>query len=293
MAKAGKRGAIAVLAVLAVLLVFFLGSMYTVREDEYAVVTKFGKITAVKSEAGLSFKIPFVEQVRTVPKTMQLYDLAPSDVITRDKKSMIADDYILWRVTDAKRFTQTLSASVTAAQDRVSVATYNATKSIISSMSQDEVIEARGEKLTDLITEESNSDLGNYGIVIEKAAIKSMDLPDDNKDAVYERMISERQNIAASYKAQGEANAQKIRNDTDRQVAVMEANAKRDALITTAEGEAEYMKKISEAYDTQEKQSFYSFIRGLDALKASMSGEEKTVILNRDSDLVKVLYGEK
>ncbi len=288
--KTGAKIGIGALIVIAVIVLF--GSMFTVREDEYAVVTKFGKIVAVHDNAGLSFKLPFVEQVRSVPKTTQIYDLAPSDVITKDKKSMIADDYILWRVTDAKKFTQTLNASVTSAQDRVSVATYNATKSIISSMNQDEVIESRGDKLTEMITSESNSDLGSYGIVIETAAIKSLDLPDDNKDAVYERMISERNNIAASYKAQGEANAQKIRNETDRDVAVMQADAEKQAAITIAEGEAEYMKKISEAYDTDDKQEFYSFLRGLDALKESLSGKNKTIILNRDSELVKVLYGE-
>ena len=287
--KMGMKIGIPVVIVLAAIILF--GSLFTVREDEYIVVTKFGKIVSVHDQAGLKFKLPFVEQVRSVPKTTQIYDLAPSDVITKDKKSMIADDYILWRVTDAKKFTQTLNASVTSAQDRVSVATYNATKSIISSMSQDEVIEARGEKLTDLITSESNSDLGSYGIVIETAAIKSLDLPDDNKDAVYERMISERNNIAASYKAQGEANAQKIRNETDRNVAIMQANAEKQAAITVAEGEAEYMKKIAEAYDTEDKQEFYSFLRGLDALKESLKGKNKTVILNKDSELVKVLYG--
>ena len=288
--KTGTKIGIGTILVLALIVLF--GGLFTVREDEYGVVTKFGRIVAVHDQAGLKFKLPFVEQVRSVPKTTQIYDLAPSDVITKDKKSMIADDYILWRVTDAKKFTQTLNASVSSAQDRVSVATYNATKSIISSMNQDEVIESRGERLTELITNASNSDLGSYGIVIETAAIKSLDLPDDNKDAVYERMISERNNIAASYKAQGEANAQKIRNETDRDVAVMQADAEKQAAITIAEGEAEYMKKIAEAYDTQEKQEFYSFLRGLDALKESLKGKNKTIILNRDSELVKVLYGE-
>ena len=274
-------------------IIILSGSMYTIREDEYAVVTKFGRIVAVEDSAGLHFKMPFVEQMRSVPKTIQLYDISPSDVITKDKKSMIADDFILWRVTDPKKFTQTLNASSVSGADRASVAVYNATKTIISSMSQDEVIEARGDKLTNLITEEANSDLGSYGIVIEKAAIKSLDLPDDNKDAVYERMISERENIAASYKAQGESRAQKIRNETDRQVAVMKAEAEKQAQITIAEGEAEFMNKISEAYDTQDKQEFYSYLRGLDALKSSLDGEDKTIILNRDSELVRILYGEK
>jgi len=133
MNTAKKTGII--IAVIAVIAILF-GSMYTIAENEYAVVTKFGKIVAVHDSAGLHFKVPFIEQVRYVNKALQLYDIAPSDVITKDKKSMIADDYILWRVTDAKKFTQTLNASASSAEDRVSVAVYNATKNTISSMSQ-------------------------------------------------------------------------------------------------------------------------------------------------------------
>ena len=288
MKKVGKYSLITAV-ILAVMIL--MSGLYTVKENEYAVVTKFGKIVNVKETAGIGFKIPLIENVRFVSKALQIYDITPSDVITKDKKSMIADNYILWRVTDATKFTQTLNASVSAAQDRASVAVYNATKNIISSLSQDDVIAARGDKLTSMITEEANSDLGSYGIVIEKAEIKSMDLPDDNKDAVYERMISERQNIAASYKAQGDAQAQKIRNETDRQVAVMMAEAEKTAAITIAEGEAEYMKIIQAAYDTEDKEEFYSFLRGLDAMKIALSGDEKTIILDKDSELARLLYG--
>ncbi len=205
---------------------------------------------------------------------------------------MIADDFILWKVTDPVKFTQTLNASTRAAEDRVGVAVYNATKNTISSMSQDEVIAARGEQLTKLITEDSNSDIGGYGITITEAKIKALDLPDDNKEAVYERMISERQNIAASYKAQGDSQAQKIRNDTNRQVTIMEAEAKKQAAIIEAEGEAEYMKTLAEAYNTTEKAEFYNYIRSLDALKTSLKGRgDKTIILDKDSELAKILYG--
>lgn len=183
-------------------------------------------------------------------------------------------------------------ASTRAAEDRVGVAVYNATKNTISSMSQDEVIAARGEELTKMITTEANSDIGSYGLAIYKSQIKALDLPDDNKDAVYERMISERQNIAASYKAKGDSQAQKIRNDTDRQVTIMKANAKKQAAITEAEGEAQYMQTLAEAYNTPEKAEFYNYIRSLDALKASMNGTgEKTIILDKDSELARIFYG--
>ncbi len=277
-------------------LIFFLmissSFFYTVAPNEYGVVTHLGRITRVSTEAGFYSKLPFFESVRFIPKDLQIYDIQPSDVITKDKKSMIADDFILWKVTDPVKFTQTLNASTRSAEDRVGVAVYNATKNILSSMSQDEVIAARGEQLTKLITEDSNSDIGGYGITIYQAKIKALDLPDDNKDAVYERMISERQNIAASYKAQGDSQAQKIRNDTNRQITIMEAEAEKQAAITEAEGEAEYMKTLSEAYNTTDKADFYNYIRSLDALKNSLKGRgDKTIILDKDSEIAKILYG--
>jgi membrane protease subunit HflC len=143
-----------------------------------------------------------------------------------------------------------------------------------------------------MLTDEANSDIGDYGIEVITAEIKSLDLPDDNKEAVYDRMISERQNIAASYTAQGEAEAQKIRNETDKTVTVMKANANKDAEILVAEGEAEYMRILQEAYNTKDKEDFYSFTRSLDAFQKSLSGGEKTIILDKDSELVKILYGE-
>ena len=118
-----------------------------------------------------------------------------------------------------------------------------------------------------------------------------MDLPEDNKDAVYERMISERQNIAASYTAEGKAEAQKIKNETDKKVTITVADAKKQAAILEADGEAEYMRILANAYADESKADFYSFIRGLDAIKASLSGSNKTLILDKDSELVQILYG--
>ena len=289
----GRRrasGPLMIVLVLAALIVLY-NTLYTVAEDEYAVVTRFGRITTVKSEAGLYARTPFVESVRKVSKVTQLYDISPSDVITQDKKSMIADTYVLWRVTDPVKYIQTLNAIDARANERIEAAVYNAAKGVISSMTQDEVIEARGQKLTGLITSGANTDMGGYGIEILQAEIKALDLPDDNKEAVYERMISERQNIAASYKAEGDAKAQKIRNETDRKVTVMKAQAQKEAAVTEAAGEAEYMKILSQAYDTEDKAQFYNYTRSLDALREAMKGGSKTILLDKDSEIAKILYG--
>jgi membrane protease subunit HflC len=254
-------------------------------------VRQFGRIVKIESSPGLKFKLPFVQNIQRISAATTLYDVPLSDVITRDKKSMIADNYVLWKVVDPTKYIRTLDAMDARAEERIEAAVYNALKNVISSMTQDEVIDARGERLTQMLTQEANSDIGDYGLVIITAEIKALDLPDDNKSAVYDRMISERQNIAASYTAQGEAEAQKIRNETDKNVKVMVANANKNAEITIAEGEAEYMKILQEAYNTSEKADFYNYIRSLDALKASLKGDNKTIILDKDSELAKILYG--
>lgn len=274
-----------------VVLILIPSCFFTVKQNEYGVVIQFGKIVRVEDTAGLKTKIPFIQSTTYISKATQVYDITPSDVITKDKKSMIADNYLLWRVENPIKYMQTLNGSISSAQDRCSVAVYNATKNIISSMTQDEVIAARGEQLTDMITEGANSDIGGYGIVIEKAELKALDLPDDNKEAVYERMISERNNIAAAYSAQGQAEAKKIRNETDRQVEVMKAEAERDAAVLEAEGEATYMQTLQDAYNTEDKADFYNFIRSLDAIKESLQGDNKTIILDKDSEIARILYG--
>ena len=267
-------------------------SFYVVGPNEYAALFKFGKIVSVTDTPGIKYKTPVVHTVRHITKKLHLYDIPRSGVITKDKKSMIADNYVTWRVSDPVKYIQTLNAIEARARERIEAAVYNAVKNAISSMTQDEVIEARGGKLSAKIAEDSNSDIGMYGIEIVQTEMKALDLPNDNKSAVYERMISERQNIAASFTAEGNSEAQKIRNVTDRQTAIRIANAEQSADILIAEGEAEYMKIFQSAYYTPEKAEFYSFLRSLDALKKSFAGNgEKTIILGRDSELGRILYG--
>lgn len=280
-----------IIIALILVVLFLIGSAtYVVHQNEYVTVKRFGKIIAINQEPGLYFKAPFLDDTQSISAKVILYDIPSSDVITKDKKSMITDTYVLWKVSDPLKYVQTLNAIDARAEERIEATVYNATKNAISSMTQDEVIEARGEQLTSIITTEADTDMSGYGITIVQAQIKALDLPDDNKQAVYERMISERNNIAASYTAQGNAEAQKIQNETDKQVAIIKAQAEKDAAVLEAEGEAAYMETLSKAYDTEEKAEFYSYIRGLDALKESLVGD-KTLVLDKNSELARILYG--
>lgn len=282
-------------AVVAVIVLIVLGSCVVVTaENEYSIIRQFGRISRVIDTPGISMKLPFAQTVDKCPKQTLLYDLMPSEVITRDKKTMITDSYVLWKITDPMEFAQSLNGSLTNAEARINTAVYNALKNVVSSMNQDEVITARDGELSEYVTAKLGDTMEQYGITLTLFETKQLDLPDDNKEAVYERMISERDNIAATYTAQGNSEAQVIRNTTDKEVAISISEAKKQAEILIAEGEAEYMRILSEAYDTQDKQDFYSFVRSLDALRESMQGGDKTVVLSSDSPIAQIFsgYGE-
>ena len=270
-----------------------VGASVTVtQQNEYKLIRQFGKVDRVISSSGISFKIPFIESTQSLPKETLLYDLAASDVITKDKKTMISDSYVLWKISDPLKFAQTLNSSVENGESRINTAVYNATKNAISSMSQDQVITSRDGELSDMVMEAIGTNMDQYGIELLKFETKQLDLPDDKKEAVYERMISERDNIAATYKAEGNSEAKVIRNKTDKEVAIQISDAKKQAEILEAEGEQEYMKILAQAYGEEDRSEFYSFVRSLDALKTSMKGEDKTVILSADSPIAQIFEGK-
>ena len=270
-----------------------VGASVTVtQQNEYKLIRQFGKVDRVISSSGISFKIPFIESTQSLPKETLLYDLAASDVITKDKKTMISDSYVLWKISDPLKFAQTLNSSVESGESRINTAVYNDTKNAISSMSQDQVITSRDGELSDMVMEAIGTNMDQYGIELLKFETKQLDLPDDNKEAVYERMISERDNIAATYKAEGNSEAKVIRNKTDKEVAIQISDAKKQAEILEAEGEQEYMKILAQAYGEEDRSEFYSFVRSLDALKTSMKGEDKTVILSADSPIAQIFEGK-
>ena len=285
-----RKNVIMALAGLAVL--FAAGMSLTVtRQNEYKLVRQFGKVQRVIDQPGLSLKIPFIETTATLPKQTLLYDLAPSDVITRDKKTMITDSYVIWKISDPLKFARTLNSSIENGESRINTAVYNATKNAISSMSQDEVITSRDGELSAMVMDAVDDNMEQYGISVMLFETKQLDLPDDNKEAVYERMISERDNIAATYTAEGSSEAKVIRNTTDKEVAIQISEAEKQAEILEAEGEQEYMRILAEAYGEEGRTEFYSFVRSLDALRNSMKGENKTVILSSDSPIAQIFDG--
>lgn len=261
-------------------------------ENEYKLIKQFSKVNRVIDSAGVSFKIPFIESVDTLPKNIILYDLAASDVITKDKKAMVADSYVLWKITDPLKFAQSLNSSISNAESRIDTVVYNALKTLIGSQTQNDVINSRGGALSSEIMEIVTKPMQEYGISILAVETKRLDLPNDNKTAVFNRMISERAQIAAGYIAEGEEESQKIQNSTNREIQISISEARAKAATLVAEGEAEYMRILSEAYNDTQRKDFYEYIRSLDAIKASLKGDNKTLILPLTSPLTKVLLGQ-
>ena len=234
-----KKILIGIITVIAVLL---LGtSIVITNENEYKLIRQFGKVNSVISEPGLSFKIPFIQTADTLPKEILIYDLSESDVITMDKKTMITDSYVLWKISDPLIFAQTLNSSIANAESRIDTTVYNAIKNIISSMTQNDVISGRDGELTQLLMENIGGSMEQYGIQLLTVETKRLDLPSDNKAAVYERMISERDKIAATYTAEGDSEAKMIQNTTDQEVAISISSAKAQAESIIAEGGDVYM----------------------------------------------------
>ena len=345
----------------ALVVVYLLVNMAAVitYPNQYKVIKTMGKISRVTTEPGFSFRIPLIQSETTISKARQLYDIAPTEIYTSDKKKMEVDAYIIWRVTDPVKFTQTLNSSTASAESKISAMVYGSLKATVSSTSQEELIASRDAaldkteeddaldvevqditsedlkedteassgagstgaagtettgteskeqsketedgmtvidentrviSLSNKILEQLNKDYDpeQYGIEIQMVKIKKLDLPDENKDAVYNRMITERKNIAAAYKAQGESEAQKIRNTTDRETAVMLSEAEATADRLEAEGEAEYMRILSDAYNDPDKADYYLFVRQLDAAKKSLENGNTTLFLDSDSPLASI-----
>ncbi|MBP0980237.1 MAG: protease modulator HflC [Oscillospiraceae bacterium] len=285
-----KKIIVALIAVIA-----FIGisqSMFVLEQGEYAIVKQFGEVVAIHDEPGMKMKVPFIQSVDTLPNKVLVYDLPISEVITKDKQTMVADSFAMWRISDPIKFISSLNGSITTATGRIEYLVYNAMKNEISSRTQEEVVSDRTGELARDITDTAKPNFSQYGIELLSVETKHLDLPYDNKESVYKRMIAERNNISATYAAEGEKEATIITNEASKEAAVLLAEAKAQAEQLRAEGEAEYMKILSEAYNNSSKAEFYEFVRSLEAAEKSLAQNGNVLILNQDSPLVELFYGK-
>ncbi|MGB4437936.1 MAG: protease modulator HflC [Sedimentibacter sp.] len=290
--KKGKISGILKMLIVILLLISVTNAIYIVKENEYAYVTRFSKFVKIQDTAGLHFKMPMLDKVEKIPQYRMMYDIPPSEVLTGDKKTLVVDNFAVWRIDDPYTFMKTVSR-ITEMENRIDAVVYNAVKNTLGTMDQADIINSDNGSIDNVnikITEMVNEQLKGYGVSTIAVEIKRLDLPEDNESAVYNRMVSERTQMAESYRADGNLEASKVVNETDKEVGILLSKAEATAEELKGQGEGEYMKIIADAYSTEDRASYYEFIRSLEALKVTMQGE-KTIFLPADSYIVKVLNG--
>lgn len=285
-----KIGIFAVIAIAIIVLV--LTNILIVKEGEYKVIRQFGEVVRIDDTPGITYKIPFIQTVTTLPKYQMTYDVKEAEINTKDKKRVLIDNYAIWRIEDPKKMISN-ARTVVNVETRMQEFIYSVVRAELGQLNYDEIINdkksSRG-SLNDQITDKVNVLLANdnYGIVVTDVRIKRTDLPAENEQSVFTRMISERQSTAQDYLSQGDARKNEIEAETDKKVKEMLAKASAEAEIIRAQGEAEAAKIYNEAFSKDPE--FYSLFRTLESYKKTIN-DETVIVLPSDSPYARLLMG--
>jgi membrane protease subunit HflC len=261
-----------------------------VRETEFALITQFGRPVRTVSDAGLHVKW-FYQSILRFDRRLRIYNPRPSEFLTRDKKNLVIENYVAWRIDDPGRFVQTVG-DVSAGEMRLHDIIWSDLSAAFGNQDLESLVSASPGKLhttalLDNIT--ANGDrtaLAQYGIHIADVRIKRLNLPEQNKESVFARMRTERERIAMQYRAEGEEQALTIRADADREKEEIISTAYKDAEKTRGEGDAEATRIYGQAYSKNPQ--FYKLVRTLESYKKVLD-DKTTILLGSDSELLKVL----
>jgi len=269
---------------LAVLIVF--STMIVVDETEQIVILQFGKPVRTIKDPGLNFKLPAPIQISSSFENRLLeYDVPPEEILSRDKKSLIIDNYVRWRITDPLLFLQTVRA-VPTAKTRLDDIVYSELRQELGTHDMVEIITETRELIMDKVTIASNEETSKYGIEVIDVRIRRVDLPRENEASIYARMEAERKRQANKFRSEGEEEAQKIRAATDRDKTVIMAEAYKKAQIIRGEGEAEALDIYASSFSKDTE--FYEFLRTLETYEKVID-KKTTLVLPGDSKLFKML----
>ncbi|WP_186578406.1 protease modulator HflC [Aquibacillus kalidii] len=275
-----------------VLVFLIISSMFVVKEGEYKVVRQFGEVIRYEKDPGLKFRVPILHSVTTLPNKKIVYDVTEKEINTLDKKRMIIDNYAVWEITDPAAMIANARTEINA-ESRMGEFIFSVIRSELGAMNYDEIINEEGSTRGDLnsrVTKRVNDLLSrdNYGIQVDDVRIKRTDLPDENEQSVFQRMISERESKAQEYLSQGEAEKNRIIAQTDRDVKEMLSKANAEAEEIRAQGETEAAKIYNNSFKQDE--DFYQLYRTLESYKKTIDGET-TIILPQGSPYTDLLLG--
>ncbi len=280
------------LLLIVILLIILISSMFVVKEGEYKVVRQFGEVVRIESEPGLNFRIPLLQSITTLPNKKLVYDVIEREINTLDKKRMIIDNYAIWEITDPEAMIANARTEI-GAEARMSEFIFSIIRSELGTLNYDQIINEEGstrgdlnQRVTDRVNELLERD--NYGIQVDDVRIKRSDLPEENEQSVYNRMISERESQAQQYLSQGEAEKNRIMAEADRDVTEMLSKANAQAEQIRAEGEEEAAKIYNQSFSKDEE--FYQLYRTLESYKKTIDGET-TIIIPQGSPYADLLMG--
>ncbi|MBA7523025.1 Modulator of FtsH protease HflC [subsurface metagenome] len=279
-----KKGTLLIVLIVAILFLANL-SLFIVDETKQAIVLQFGKPIKTISEPGLSWKIPFIQNVVFFEDRLLVYDAAPTEIITKDKKTLIVDNYARWKIIDPLMFLQTVR-DLNGAQARLDDIVYSELRVDLGLFNMSEIVSEKREGIMGRVTEISNEKANTYGIEIIDVRIKRVDLPPENEKYIFDRMKAERERIAKQYRAEGQEESAKIIAETEREKTVILAEAYKTAQTLKGEGEAESIRIYAESFNQDPE--FYKFYRTLEAYRKTFI-DKTTVLLSTDSEFLNYL----
>ena len=279
-----KKGTITIIIIILILIVANL-SLFIVDETRQAIVLQLGKPIKAIQQPGLNWKLPFIQNVVYFEDRLLVYDAAPTEIITKDKKTLIVDNYARWKITDPLRFLQTVR-DLNGAQARLEDIIYSELRVDLGLFNMTEIVSEIREEIMERVTKVSNEKSATYGIEIVDVRIKRVDLPPENEKFIFDRMKAERERIAKQYRAEGQEESAKIIAETEKEKTIILAEAYKTAETTRGEGDAEAVKIYAQSFNKDPE--FYKFLRTLDAYKITFK-DKTTALLSADSEFLKYL----
>ena len=266
-------------------------SLFTVDTREHAVKFQVGRIVRANYEPGLHFKVPFFENVSRYPKRILNYDQDSEErFLTGEKKNVIVDYYIAWRIVDPAQYYRSVRGDEDAAELRLSAIVKEGIKAAISQRTLQEVVSAERTELMAEMLVQVQERSPELGIEVVDVRVKRIDLSEEVSDSVYSRMRQERSSVATQWRAEGDEEYERIRADADRQRTVILAEAYRDAERIRGAGDARAAEIYAEAYSKD--RDFYAFYRSMQAYRESIGSDQDVLVLQPDSEFFKFLQSQ-
>ena len=273
---------------LLVVLVVLSGSMYTVDQRQNALVFQLGKVVSVKKKPGLYFKLPMVQNVRYFDTRILTLDSAdPERFLTSEKKNVLVDSFIKWRVIDARQYYVSVRGDETRAQIRLNQTVNDGLRAEFGKRTINEVVSGRREEIMSIIRAKADTDARKIGVQVVDVRIKRVDLPETVSENVFRRMESERKQVANELRSTGAAEAEKIKADADKQKDVIVAEAYRDAQSVKGLGDAKASALYAAAYGKNAE--FYAFYRSMQAYRESFKSKSDVMVLDPSADFFKYM----